>query len=66
MTGRWWVGVAAGVVLGLGSVVAVEVATDDASAQSGFTLSREQLRTNQKISVAAVKPGQDLRHGLSE
>ena len=55
MTGRWWVGVAAGVVLGLGSVVAVEVATDDASAQSGFTLSREQLRTNQKISVAAVK-----------
>ena len=55
MTGRWWVGVAAGVALGLGGVVAAEVATDDASAQSGFTLSREQLRTNQRISVAAVK-----------
>ena len=55
MRGRWWIGVAAGVALGLGSVVAVETATDEASAQSGFTLSREQLRTNQKISVAAVK-----------
>jgi hypothetical protein len=55
MTGRWWIGVAVGVALGLGSVVAVEAATDEASAQSGFTLSREQLRTNQRISVAAVK-----------
>ena len=57
MTGRWWIAVAAGVVLGLGGVVAVEAATDEASAQSGFTLSREQLRTNQKISIAAVKLG---------
>src|SRR5262245_31465826 len=55
MTERWWIAVAAGVVLGLGGVVAVETATDEASAQSGFTLSREQLRTNQKISIAAVK-----------
>jgi hypothetical protein len=55
MTGRWWVGVAAGVALGLGVVVAVEASTDDASAQSGFTFSREQLRVNQRISVAAVK-----------
>lgn len=55
MTGRWWIGVAAGVALGLGTVVAVETATDEASAQSGFTLSREQLRTNQRISIAAVK-----------
>jgi hypothetical protein len=55
MTGRWWVAVAAGVALGLGTVVAVEAATDEASAQSGFTLSREQLRTNQRISIAAVK-----------
>src|SRR5262245_5635410 len=55
MTGRWWIAVAAGVVLGLGGVVAVEAATDEASAQSGFTLSREQLRTNQKVSIAAVR-----------
>ena len=55
MTGRWWIGVAAGVALGLGTVVAVQAATDEASAQSGFTVSREQLRTNQRISIAAVK-----------
>lgn len=55
MRGRWWVGVTAGVALGLGVVVAVESATQEASAQSGFTLSREQLRTNQRISIAAVK-----------
>jgi hypothetical protein len=52
---RWWVGVAAGVALALGVVVAVEAGTDDASGQSGFTVSREQLRTNQRISQAAVR-----------
>jgi hypothetical protein len=55
MRGRWWVGVTAGVALGLGAVVAVEAATQEASAQSGFTLSAEQLRTNQRIAIAAVK-----------
>lgn len=54
-TGRWWIGVSAGVALGLGSVIAVEAATTDASAQSGFTLSAEQLRINQRISQAAVR-----------
>lgn len=56
MTGRWWIGVAAGVALGLGGVVAVEASTHQAAAQGGgFTLSREQLKTNQRISIAAVK-----------
>jgi hypothetical protein len=55
MVKRWWVGVAAGVALGLGSLVAVEAATDDASAQRGFTVSAGQLKINQRISQAAVR-----------
>jgi hypothetical protein len=55
LKGRWWVGVAAGVALGLGTVVAVDAATDEASAQSKFTVSAEQLRINQRISQAAVR-----------
>ena len=55
MSGRWWIGVAAGVALGLGAVVAADVATDEASAQSRFVVSAEQLRINQRISQAAVR-----------
>jgi len=55
MPPRWWVGVAAGVALGLGVVVAVEAGTQDASAQGGFAATAEQLRTNQRISIAAVR-----------
>jgi hypothetical protein len=56
MRGRWWIGVAAGVALGLGSVVAVDATTDTASAQaSKFRVSAEQLRINQRISQAAVR-----------
>jgi len=55
MRARWWVGVAAGVAQGLGTVVAVEAATEDASAQGGFAVTAEQLRTNQRISQAAVR-----------
>jgi hypothetical protein len=55
MRGRWWIGVAAGMALGLGTVVAVDAATDQASAQSGFRVSAEQLRINQRISQAAVR-----------
>jgi hypothetical protein len=65
MSGRWWVGVAAGVALGLGAVVAVEAATAPASAQSGFTLSREQLRTNQRISIAAVKRVNEAKRDIA-
>jgi hypothetical protein len=57
--GRWWIGVTAGVAVGLGAVVATEKATETASAQTaaqaGFTLSVEQLRINQRISQAAVR-----------
>lgn len=56
MRGRWWIGVTAGVALGLGGVVAVDAATDTASAQAAkFTVSAEQLRINQRISQAAVR-----------
>ena len=55
MRGRWWIGVAAGVALGLGTVVAVDAATEDASAQANFRVSPEQLRINQRISQAAVR-----------
>jgi hypothetical protein len=55
MRGRWWAGVAAGVALGLGVVVAVELGTAPAAAQGGFKVTPEQLRTNQLISVAAVR-----------
>jgi hypothetical protein len=56
MRGRWWIGVAAGMALGLGTIVAVDASTDQASAQaSNFTVSAEQLRINQRISQAAVR-----------
>jgi hypothetical protein len=55
MGSRWWVGVAAGVALGLGVVVATQAGTHEASAQSGFRTGAEQLRINQRISQAAVR-----------
>jgi hypothetical protein len=55
MLRRWWIGVAAGVALGLGGVVAVEAATEGASAQGGFTVTPGQLKINQRISQAAVR-----------
>jgi hypothetical protein len=47
--------IAAGAVLGAGAVVAVDAGTGTADAQSGFTVSTEQLKINQRISSAAVK-----------
>jgi hypothetical protein len=56
MKGRWWIGVTAGLALGLGTIVAVEAATDEASAQAAqFRVTPEQLRINQRISQAAVR-----------
>jgi hypothetical protein len=55
MRTRWVAGVVAGIALGLGAVLAIEAATEDASAQSGFTVSAGQLQINQKISQAAVR-----------
>ncbi|WP_217914133.1 hypothetical protein [Miltoncostaea marina] len=55
-SGKWWIGVTAGAVLGLGGIVAVEAATQEASAQSAtFRVTPEQLRINQRISQAAVR-----------
>jgi hypothetical protein len=55
MRGRWWIGVAAGVALGLGAVVALDAATQDAAGQATFRVTPEQLRINQRISQAAVR-----------
>jgi hypothetical protein len=48
------VGAAAGVALGLGAVVGIEAATDEASAQRPIAVTANQLKINQKISRAAV------------
>lgn len=53
--GRWWVGVTAGAVLGLGVVIAVEGSTGEASAARPVAVTAQQLKINQKISQAAVK-----------
>ncbi len=59
LKGRWWVGVTAGVAIGLGAVVAVEGTTGEASAARPVTVSAQQLKINQRISQAAVKRGND-------
>lgn len=53
--GRWWVGVGAGVALGLGGLIAVEAATDEAGAQRPVAVTASQLKINQRISSAAVR-----------
>ena len=57
LKGRWWIGVTAGVAIGLGAVVALEGSTGEASAARPVTVSAEQLKINQRISQAAVKRG---------
>lgn len=54
MRSGWWIGVTAGVVLGLGGVAAVDVATQPAVAQGG-TVTLAQLKQVQRVSIAAVK-----------
>src|SRR5512144_1211587 len=54
LNGRWWVGTAAGVALGLGAVVAVEGATGQADAARPVAVTAQQLKINQRISSAAV------------
>ena len=48
------VGLACGAALGIGSIVAVDAATESADAQERFTVSAAQLQINQRISQAAV------------
>ena len=54
MTRNWWMGVAAGAVVGLGGVIAAEQATTDANAAT-FSVTPAQLQINQRISQAAVR-----------
>ena len=53
---RAWVGIACGLALGLGGVVAVDAATESADAQaSEVEVTSAQLLINQRISQAAVR-----------
>jgi hypothetical protein len=54
-TGNWWIGVAAGLVLGVAAIVAVDQASEPASAQGSFSVTPAQLKINQRISQAAVR-----------
>ena len=51
---NWWIGVTAGVMLGLGGVIISDQATSDAEAAT-FSVTPGQLQINQKISQAAVR-----------
>lgn len=53
-TRNWWVGVTAGMVLGLGGVIVSEQATTDAEA-AAISVTPAQLQINQRISQAAVR-----------
>lgn len=54
-TGNWWIGIAAGLVLGIAAIVAVDQASEPATAQSSFSVTPAQLKINQRISQAAVR-----------
>lgn len=64
LEGRWWIGVTAGVALGLGGVIAVEGATGEANAAK-VTVTAQQLTINQKISQAAVRRGNEALAGFA-
>jgi hypothetical protein len=53
-TRNWWVGVTAGMVVGLGGVIVSEQVTTDAQA-AGIAVTPAQLKINQNISSAAVR-----------
>jgi hypothetical protein len=59
--GRWWVGVSAGVALGLAGIVAFEGATGEATAQRPVAVTAQQLKINQRISQAAVRRSNDAQ-----
>ena len=55
MRSGWWIGVTAGVALGIGTVAAVDVATQPATAATTGPVTFAQLKQVQRVSVAAVK-----------
>ena len=54
MNSRWWIGVTAGLAVGIGGVVVADQVTTPANA-APITLSVSQLQINQRISQAAVR-----------
>ncbi len=54
MRKNWWIGVAAGLAVGIGGVAIADQATTPANA-APFTVSVKQLQINQRISQAAVR-----------
>lgn len=65
LKGRWWVGITAGVALGLGAVIAVEGATGQADAARPVAVTAQQLKINQKVSQAAVKRSNEANTRLA-
>ena len=55
MRSGWWIGITAGVALGIGTVAAVDVATQPATAATTGPVTFAQLKQVQRVSVAAVK-----------
>jgi hypothetical protein len=59
LKGRWWIGVTAGVVLGIGGIAAFEATTGTADAARPVAVTAQQLTINQRISQAAVRRSND-------
>lgn len=67
MKSRWLIGITAGMAIGLGGIVAVEGATDEATAQgAGGAVSIAQLKSVSRVSVAAVKRSNESRRRLNK
>jgi hypothetical protein len=65
MKGQWWMGITAGVVIGLGTVAGVQAATSDGSTGRKVIVSPQQLKINQRISQQAVKRSNDALKNLA-
>jgi hypothetical protein len=63
--GRWWIGVTAGVAMGLAGIVAVEASTGEADAQRPTAVSAQQLKINQRISSAAVRRSNEAQRRIT-
>lgn len=66
MKGRWWIGVTAGMVLGLGVIAISEVATQEATAARSHEVSIAELKRVERVSVAAVRRSNQSRQRLNK
>lgn len=66
MTGRSWIGITAGLAIGLGGIVGVEAMTTEASAQRSTAVSVDQVKSLQRVSQAAVRRSNEARKRLNK